>query len=167
MAMLQSEPVNADIAKADYPQIRLFTVTKAASGAPLNDVSGQWQVCSPQTVGSFSATAFYFGRKLHEELNVPVGLVSTSWGGTKAEAWMSKEALMKFDQFRDIVKDLGSAESEAAANKKYEQALADWEQNVNQLDAGMKEQWFDPQLDDADWKTMELPTSGRRRNWAR
>ncbi|MCE5187342.1 MAG: hypothetical protein LLF76_14580 [Planctomycetaceae bacterium] len=158
MAMLKSEPVNADIAKADFPQIRLFTVAKATSGVPLEDVSGQWQVCSPQTVGSFSATAFYFGRKLHEELNVPIGLVSTSWGGTKAEVWMSKESLMKFDQFRDIVKDLGSPESTAAGSKKYEQALADWEQKVGELDAGLKEKWFDPQLDDADWKTMELPT---------
>lgn len=162
MSMLRSEAINADLTKADNPQMRLFTVTKAISAKPLDDVDGQWQVCSPSTAANFSATAYYFGRKLQDELKVPIGLISTNWGGTKAEVWMSKQACMKFDLFRDIVKDMGSEEGEKEAQQKYEKAVAEWEQNVNKLDIGLQQEWFKPQIDESDWKEMELPTAWER-----
>ncbi len=157
MAMLRTDAINADIAKADYPQIRLFTVKKAVSAVPLDDVDGQWLLCSPSTVGNFSAVAYYFGQKLHNELKVPVGLISSNWGGTKSEVWNSREALMKFDRFKDQVEQLGRPEYEAAAKEKYQKAVDEWQQKVAQLDTGLQQEWFKPQLDESDWKTMELP----------
>ena len=78
---------------ANYPNVRMFTVEKAVAGKPLTMLKGSWEVSGPQTVGRFSAVGYFFGRELHKQLNVPVGLIHTSWGGTPAEAWTSMEAL--------------------------------------------------------------------------
>ena len=87
-----------EIAAAKYPQIRLFTVTKVRAPQPAADVKGAWAECSPTTVsngtwGGFSAAAYFFGRTVHQELKVPVGLIHTSWGGTPAQSWTSRKAL--------------------------------------------------------------------------
>ncbi len=87
-----------EIAAANYPRIRLFTVPKLKAPEPVHDVQAPWQECSPQTVGKggwsgFSAAGYYFGRQLYKDLNVPIGLIHTSWGGTPAEFWTSKAAL--------------------------------------------------------------------------
>jgi len=93
-----------EIAQAKYPQIRLFKVGRATPDEPAKDCEGQWAACSPQSVAGFSAVAYYFGRKLHEELDVPVGLINTSWGGTVCEAWTSAEKLKEEPDFDPIVK---------------------------------------------------------------
>ena len=82
-----------EIAAANHPAIRLFTVPKAAAEKPQEDCVGSWSECSPQSAARFSATAYFFGRTLHEELGVPIGLLHTSWGGTPAEAWTSMPKL--------------------------------------------------------------------------
>ena len=71
--------------RADLPQIRMFTERSGSSPTPGKEGNGSWQVCSPRTVGSFSATLFFFGREIHRELNVPVGLINSSVGGTPIE----------------------------------------------------------------------------------
>ncbi len=77
----------AEIAAAEYPQIRLLGVKRAINAEPQKDFTGSWQVCSPKTVGGFSATAYYFGRKLQKDLKIPIGLIHSSWGGTRIEPW--------------------------------------------------------------------------------
>jgi len=84
--------------KAKDPSLRLFTVQRRASATPLSDPADLkhltgWVESDPSTVGPFSAVAYHFGRKLRQELGVPVGLIHTSWGGTPAQAWTSIEAL--------------------------------------------------------------------------
>jgi len=75
-------------AKANYPRIRHITIPREFSPVPTEDVpSCEWQVCSPETVGGFSAVAYFFGRELHSRLKVPVGLINSSWGGTRIEPW--------------------------------------------------------------------------------
>jgi sialate O-acetylesterase len=81
------------IEESANPMIRLFTVPKSPASAPVTSVNGNWVECGPNTVGSFSAVAYFFGRDLQKALNVPVGLIHTSWGGTPAESWTSREAL--------------------------------------------------------------------------
>lgn len=73
---------------ADYPQIRMFLQDLKASKELEQDCPGSWRVCTPERVGAFSATAYFFGRELHKELDVPVGLIRTCWGGSRIEAWM-------------------------------------------------------------------------------
>lgn len=88
---------NEAIALSSNPSIRMFTVKKATSLQPVYDFTGGWQVCEPQNVSEFSATAYYFGLFLNKALNVPVGLINSSWGGTRIEPWMSEEGIKKFD----------------------------------------------------------------------
>ena len=72
---------------ADQPTIRLYHVPKAQSKSPAKDIKAAWRACSPKTVGKFSAVLYLFGRKLQEELKVPVGLINTSWGGSPIQPW--------------------------------------------------------------------------------
>ena len=78
-----------EIAAAKYPNIRLFHVKKVPAVTPQDEVvlDREWSECSPETIGNFSAVAYFFGRHIHKELNVPVGLINTSWGGTAIEPW--------------------------------------------------------------------------------
>ena len=92
------------------PRIRLFTVPRRLSLGPADDVEAQWTVCSPQTVSGFSATAYYFGRKLHKELGVPVGLINSSWGGTPVGAWTSIKAQQAVPEIGPLLKNLGLRE---------------------------------------------------------
>ncbi len=88
------------IATSRNPELRLFTVKRTSTIEVQNDVSGAWKEAAPASVREFSATAYYFGRMLQEQLGVPVGLIVTSWGGSCIEAWMSREMLAGFDEVR-------------------------------------------------------------------
>jgi sialate O-acetylesterase len=94
-----------EIADANnYPQIRQFLVGRKVIYTPMYNCNGKWQICSSQTAGNFTAVGYFFGRELTNQLNVPVGLINTSWGGTPAESWMSKEYLENDPNFRPILK---------------------------------------------------------------
>ena len=82
-----------EIAGADHPLIRHFGVEKASASAPADILKGQWEICSPATVRDFSAIAYFFARELQQKLQIPVGLVNSSYGGTPVESWMSETAL--------------------------------------------------------------------------
>ncbi len=87
--------VDNEIAAANFPQIRLLKVKRTGAGKPADDVqlAAPWTVCSPQTIDKikFSAAGYFFGKKLHTELNVPVGLIDSTWGGTRIEPWTAPE----------------------------------------------------------------------------
>ena len=85
-----------EIEKADYPNIRLFTVARAISNKEEFNCKGQWEECSPKTVPTFSATAYFFGKKLYNELHIPVGLIHSRWGGTPIEAWTEAKFLGRY-----------------------------------------------------------------------
>lgn len=89
------EAMNAveEIAKADYPNIRVFYVNDKSLPEPVRDVRGQWRTCTPGNAKVFSAIAYFFGRYLHRELNVPIGLIQSSHGASPAEAWTEAGAL--------------------------------------------------------------------------
>jgi sialate O-acetylesterase len=79
----------AEIAAASHPDIRIFKVAKRKFTGPQDDVNGKWEVCTPASIQEtgFSAVAYFFGRKLKQELNAPVGLIDSTWGGTRIEPW--------------------------------------------------------------------------------
>ncbi|MGV8095803.1 MAG: sialate O-acetylesterase [Mangrovibacterium sp.] len=96
----RNQPVigsNKAIATSANESIRLFKVTRNTSLEPLDDFEGKWVECIPENVASFSAAAYYFGRMLQEALGVPVGLINSSWGGTRIEPWISESGIKKFD----------------------------------------------------------------------
>ena len=82
-----SKDSEAEIVAADYPLIRLFNIPHKASGLLVPDVEAEWHPTTPETIPNFSAVAYAFGRKLYNTLDVPIGLINTSWGGTRIEPW--------------------------------------------------------------------------------
>lgn len=89
------------VVKAKYPEIRLCTLPQVLSLEPRQEVEANWVLCSPQSVLNFSAVAYFFGSQLHQELDVPIGLISTNWGGSSAEAWIREETLREdFPEFK-------------------------------------------------------------------
>ncbi len=89
--------------QANDPQLRLFLVARKTSLDPVDDVVGQWQLCTPETVGKFSAVGYFFGRDLRQELKKPIGLIGTYWGGTPAQAWTSLSGLQKEPTLKNYV----------------------------------------------------------------
>ncbi|MFA7235265.1 MAG: sialate O-acetylesterase [Phycisphaeraceae bacterium] len=169
MQMAVRGVINAqeEIAAADYPNIRIFHVGRNPSLKPVAEVTGAWQQVSPQTIGNFSAVGYFFGRELHKELNIPIGLVDNSWGGMPAEAYTTRATLEADPDFKPILDRC----ERALAN--YERDLAEYEKQLGiqpgvaakpepkyMADPGNK--GFDlgyakPDFDDAAWKTMKLP----------
>jgi sialate O-acetylesterase len=93
-------------AAAEFPQIRIINVPKTPADEPRDGFGGaKWQVCSPETIGRFSAVAYAFGRELNRELGVPIGLIGCNWGGTPMEAWTSREALESSPTFAKALAD--------------------------------------------------------------
>lgn len=112
MAMTVSRSNNAkeEIAGTDLPQVRMFKESSKGANEPQADAHGTWQPADPKTVGGFSATAFFFGRQLHRELKVPIGLINSSVGGTPIEAWTSLPAQQKLSERPEVssyMKDQG------------------------------------------------------------
>jgi len=99
----------SEVSRAKHPRIRLFTVTRASSLQPRRDVIGRWEVCTPKTADDFSAVGYFFGRKIHQVLDVPVGLIESSWGGTQAEEWTARQDLVGNSDFAPILNRWESA----------------------------------------------------------
>lgn len=86
--------VKEELQNADYPEIRFFRVEhQLAPDVPVDDCVGEWEVCTPASAARFSAVGFVFGRKIHNAIHQPVGLIQSTWGGTHAESWTKKEAM--------------------------------------------------------------------------
>jgi sialate O-acetylesterase len=149
------------VAKANYPEIHLFTVQKNTAATPLDDVKGHWVVTTPEQVGQFSAVGYFFGRELYQRLKIPLGLIHTSWGGTPAEAWTSHDTLASVPDLKPILERYQkSLESLPQRRGDYEHALAEWEQKNLYQDPGNKGEalgYADPELNAADWNRMTLP----------
>lgn len=120
-------------AAALFPQIRFFSVARHPAVAPETDCEGSWIVCRPDTVGGFSAAAYFFGREVHQKVGTPVGLINASWGGTPIEAWISlprQEEKKEFDPvFAPWREKLSVPYDAAAAQAGYERQLATWKTN--------------------------------------
>lgn len=83
-----------EVKNANFSNIRFFTVPKLTSKTPQDDLRGNWEVCSSETMKNFSAVAYFFARRLQEDLkNVPIGLISSNWGGSPAEIWIPQDAV--------------------------------------------------------------------------
>ncbi len=130
-ALASANNAEKEIASADYPNIRLFTVPRKGTQEPQYDCQGEWVECSPKTVASFSAVGYLFGRDLYQKLNTPVGLIHTSWGGSSCEAWVRRAVL--------------------EADPRYGSLLAGWKQRVAAFDPDKVKANYEKRL--ANWKT--------------
>ena len=148
-----------DIAQANFPDIRHFTVpTLYKFTGPQQDYPhNSWQSINPESVMKFSGTAFFFARDLYQRYQVPVGIINVSVGGSPVEAWMSQDALSRFPE------PLAEAKFFADDNniKKIQDADKtrnnNWYADINQRDAGLAEKWYQAEFDDSRWQPFTLP----------
>ena len=153
----------AEIAAANYPTIRRIDVPNSAALVPKAEFGGAgWQLCSPQTVGEFSAVAYFFARNLHHHNPaVPLGLITTEWGGTPAEAWTSASALRVQPDFTAPVAAVAAQKlTLAALQADYAARLNAWQTSPAGQDQGLRpgqHSWADPAFSSAGWPTMQLP----------
>lgn len=104
-----SKDSEVEIAAANYPTIRLFDVPRRPSGLIQKDVKADWYETTPETIANFSAVAYFFGRKLYNNLNVPIGLINTSWGGTRIEPWTPPAGFATVPALETISKEIEEA----------------------------------------------------------
>ena len=158
--------INSDeeIKNANDNKIRLFTVGRAVSNEEEFNCNGSWSELNSEIAASFSATALFFGKKLYNELKIPIGLIHTSWGGTPAEAWTSSQYLKTLGVFDKILDDIENNKDELVIYKTWlsSHPVIDLVNNTSES------RWEDLHLndsecptinfDDSGWKEMELPT---------
>jgi sialate O-acetylesterase len=149
-----------EIANANYPAVRMFNVTRNYNLKVVDTVSGKWDICSPKSAEDFSATAYFFARRLYKELNVPIGIIHSSWGGTVAEAWTSKKSLHELSDFKESIAALEDP-------KKWKNTK-DWYSQLDSLHIPQtNEGWASLNFNDLEiaqneynyenWRNIELP----------
>jgi sialate O-acetylesterase len=153
-----------EIKNAYNTKIRFFTVNRAVSYKTEFNVTGEWKVCDSVTAAKFSATAYFFGKKLYEKLKVPIGLINTSWGGTPIETWTSDKYLRETRTFDSTLDKIISSREEIRKQRQ-------WIENHPVIDISKRDletKWqnleFDdslcskPDFNDTNWRIMNLPT---------
>lgn len=148
-----------EIAAADHPGIRFFTVPRVVSPRPEPDLSsGEWRICSPETAPGMSAVAYFFARDLHREKGVPIGIVDATWGGTPAEAWTSAGMNLFLPGYRDRMRSVLEPgrdwTREMAENDARGQAR--WKQ-IRDLEGAKAGGAHRRGFDDRSWATVRLP----------
>ena len=147
-----------EVKNANHPDIRLFYVPKRVGKSPKDDLEGgQWDKCTPDAAKEFSAVAYFFGRELQKDLNVPVGLINCNWGGTPAEAWTSSEILKTLPDFRDRVVELENGsnwEEDIPANN---QRNADKNRIINTSFKGLEMGVYKIKYNSNDWPVVIAP----------
>jgi len=152
MQRLLSETANGDaaIAAANQPLIRLFNVSRQVAFRHQQGPLATWQACSPESVKQFSAAGYYFGVELQKELNVPVGLINSSYGGSQAEAWTPVEYLRASADLRPTVERTKIWDEERSRVKaQYEEQLTQWRGDVEKAKAAGARPQPSPAVPDA------------------
>src|SRR4051794_24488312 len=103
-ALISANNGDLEVAAADHPNIRLVRVKEPGSQTPVEDFKGEWKVCTPRTAAPFSAVGYFFGRELDEQLNVPIGLIDDSWGGSSCEAWIRRDRMEGNPLYTELLK---------------------------------------------------------------
>jgi len=153
----------SEAAAANYPQIRLFHVRHKIALKPMVDVEAAgWTAVTPETVGSFSALAYLYGRELFGRYHVPVGLIESSWGGTVAEAWVGGESLKPFPEIQEVVDSIKGIDEVAALAKlgQFQKDKAAWYAQHANEDRGRvdgRDPWADMSFDASSWTPVAEP----------
>ncbi|MDA0348383.1 MAG: sialate O-acetylesterase [Verrucomicrobia bacterium] len=137
MAWTVANSYNAEVEllTANHPNIRLISVPQVGTQEAQKNFKGQWEVCTADVLENFSAVGYFFGRNLHQALDVPIGLIDNAWGGSAADAWIRRDVLEKdgrFDKMMAWWKDYEAKQDEANTMTKFEKELAAWRNNGRQ-----------------------------------
>ena len=157
VGLKQARNGSEEVKAADHPNIRFFVVQQHVAYAPVDVPQGAWKICSPDTVaegwGGFSAVAYFFARRLRQDVDVPIGLIEDCVGGSPAEAWASAEALRPLQDFNAALDE--EARFKAQGAPEHGNFVSHW---YDEYDPGQKDEaWFQADLDDSDWKPVTIP----------
>ena len=133
MQMNLGSAMNAEqeIARANFPSIRLFEVKRTVAETPQDDVTGAWQLCTPESARTTSAAGYFFSRDLHQRFKVSVGFIHSSWGGTPAQSWTSRPTLEAEPALKFILEDWQKIlDTYPAAHERYQKQLETWKKQV-------------------------------------
>lgn len=156
MPLIEAKDGSKEVSEANHQKIRLFKVPKRVSERPMdNTVSTEWTECNQKTVAKFSATGYFFGRDLQCKINVPIGIIQTSWGGTLAESWTDMQTMYGFPEFKQSLEELKTKKFSVQSD--IEKGLADWQCRINNEDIGTSESWFKPITNFTKWKEIKVP----------
>ncbi len=155
--LVRSRNWTTDKNSTDNPNIRLFYVPKKISLKPLQNTNeAKWEVCSQESAASFSAIGYYFGKNLTRELNVPVGLINSNWGGTDIETWISLETMYADKDYKAAIDKIRGMNLDQL-QKDAEEEQKKWQNAISNEDPGIVNKWYLPEFKTTDWKTMRLP----------
>jgi sialate O-acetylesterase len=119
-----------EIKEANFPNIRQIDVANKNAETPQADFKGDWKVCSPATVDTFSAVAFYFAKQVHLATGYPVGIINSTWGGTAIESWTKKEVLTEDREFKLTVEKYDSLVKDyPKASENFKALMDTWQQD--------------------------------------
>ena len=151
----------ADEAIADgCAGLRLFLEPQETAAAPAAKLAGEWQTCNRDSAVGFSAVAFHFGRQIHRALGVPVGLIQSAWGGTPAEAWTPRAALLAEPGLKAMVDTFDAATQDPQQREELMQKVAAWEAKNFHQDTGNRGEargFASPRTSTRGWSKMEIP----------
>lgn len=158
---LNSLDKDSAIANASNEMIKVFQVPRRLAFLPQEDmVRGNWETSSPNSVEEFSAVAYFFGKKLYEELQVPIGLISSNYGGTVLETWLSPQAASTVPYYREAVESLASTR-QSSVKRSVRKAYRAMRKGMGKLNEkafqGGRATWASVDCDDSDWGEMTLP----------
>ena len=157
---LDQTPQGLGVAESNLPRIRLLTVKTPAKLGRQTAIEATWQLADQATFGAFCAVGVWFGRAVHEQLDVPIGLICNAWGGTRVQAWMSREALMLDPAGIDEVRGYESF-AYRTRSPDDELSAAGWEQRQRTRDLSiqpMAQTWHLPHFRDQEWQHMPIPS---------
>ncbi|GEN71005.1 9-O-acetylesterase [Chryseobacterium lathyri] len=162
LPMRRLTPLYADeIKNANNRNIRFFTVPQKYNfKSPQTELDGgRWEATNPQTILNFSGVAYFFAKELSEKNKVAVGIIHTSLGGSPIQAWMDENSLKKYPEYLDEAKKWQN-DGLIKSTESTEQALSKaWYTELDQSDIGFNQHWENFDLNDSDWKTMQIPGS--------
>lgn len=148
-----------DIAAADEPRLRLFTVERRceASG-PVTELAGRWIVCRPAEIGASSAIAYYFGQHMVAGTGLAFGLIVSAWGGTAISAWLPKPCLQKRPEYQPFLVEMEMARTDTTPPDELQQYE---DPGISAHASG----WSEPTLDDSNWQTLQVPGQWQGEGW--
>ncbi|WP_347841302.1 sialate O-acetylesterase [uncultured Draconibacterium sp.] len=159
--LAQAKNAEKEIAAAKNSNIRLFSVPKRVAQFPEEDLeAGEWMECTPQTAHNFSAVGYFFGRSLADQLNVPIGLIHTSWGGTVAETWTSAKTIANDPDFKAPLTELQQLNVEEYKKNKEAEIRKILGGEIPLEDEGMvngQPIYSAPELNDETWSSIKSP----------
>ncbi len=155
-----TDNASKEIANANFPQIRHIAIPKATSLSPVKNIkSANWEICSPASVANFTAVGYFFAREIYQQLNIPIGLINSSWGGTHVETWISSDAFFGDSEFAGLKNKMPESTDKLIAEKKLK--IDELIQKAQPALPGQVEvnQFSSIELDDSQWKKMKIPVS--------